>query len=76
MTKRGMECLLIKLLYDHGLIDNRNNRAAANALGINETRFKSYLVDARYKYRPDLAQSLKDLGHWTCSITRLVIEQV
>ncbi|MDR2796294.1 MAG: hypothetical protein LBB47_06265 [Spirochaetaceae bacterium] len=108
MSKRDTECLLIKLLYDHALIDSRNNRAAADALGINETRLKGYLVDARYKYRPgggldqnidkiidrlrdgetlvhpgengfvsfvledpvlrlDLAQSLKDMGHYADS---------
>jgi hypothetical protein len=53
MGKRDLECLLIKLLYDRRLIETAANRQAANALGINETRLKGYLVDARYKYRAD-----------------------
>ena len=53
MSKRDMECLLIKLMYDQALIDTASNRRAANALGINETRLKGYLVDTRYKFRPD-----------------------
>ena len=57
MTKRDMECLLIKLLCDGGLIDTAANRRAANALGINETRLKGYLVDARYKYRADALET-------------------
>ena len=28
MTKRDMECLLIKLIYDHGLIDTETNQLA------------------------------------------------
>jgi hypothetical protein len=53
MGKRDMECLLIKMLYDRSLIETAANRQAANALGINETRLKGYLADARYKYRAD-----------------------
>ena len=60
MSKRDMECLLIKLMYDHALIDTASNRRAANALGVNETRLKGYLVDTRYKFRTDasLEQSI------------------
>jgi hypothetical protein len=62
MTKRDMECLLLKLLYDHALINSASNRQAANALGINETRLKGYLVDTRYKYRPDvLAENIEKI---------------
>ena len=60
MSKRDMECLLIKLMYDQALIDTASNRRAANALGLNETRLKGYLVDTRYKFRPEasLEQSI------------------
>jgi hypothetical protein len=57
MSKRDMECLLIKLLYDCALIGTETNRRAANDLGINETRLKGYLVDTRYKYRPDALEA-------------------
>jgi hypothetical protein len=53
MSKRDLECFLLSLMCSLGIIDISSNRAAANALGINERRLKSYLVDARYKYLED-----------------------
>jgi len=51
--KRDLECLLLHCLREAGLVDDSNNRALANSLGINESRLKGYLVDIRYKYRSD-----------------------
>jgi phage antirepressor YoqD-like protein len=53
MTKRDLECHLVRLFYKYKLIDTSTNRKAANALGINESRLKNYLIDARYKYQAD-----------------------
>jgi len=53
MAKRDLECLLLHCMRESGLVDDSSNRSLANALGINETRLKGYLVDTRYKYRAD-----------------------
>jgi hypothetical protein len=51
--KRDLECLILHCLREAGLVDDGSNRSLANALGINESRLKGYLVDIRYKYRSD-----------------------
>jgi hypothetical protein len=51
--KRDLECLLLHCLREAGLVDDSSSRALANALGVNESRLKGYLVDIRYKYRAD-----------------------
>jgi hypothetical protein len=53
MAKRDLECLVLHCMREAGLVDDASNRALANALGINESRLKGYLVDVRYKYRAD-----------------------
>jgi hypothetical protein len=61
-TKRDLECLILHCLREAGLVDDSSNRALANALGINETRLKAYLVDVRYKYRADdMAENVRKL---------------
>jgi hypothetical protein len=62
MAKRDLECLILHCLREAGLVDDSSNRALANALGINESRLKSYLVDIRYKYRADdMAENVRRL---------------
>jgi hypothetical protein len=51
--KRDMECLLLSLMKKHDIGTWTANRDAANALGINETRLKGYLIDMRYKFGDD-----------------------
>jgi hypothetical protein len=53
MAKRDLECYLLMLLYEHELIPTGSNRAAANSLGVNESRLKTYRLDGRYKYQKD-----------------------
>lgn len=53
MAKRDLECYLLTLLDKHELIPTESNRAAANSLGINESRLKNYRLDGRYKYQKD-----------------------
>jgi hypothetical protein len=53
MPKRDMDCLLFHLLRKHALIGDGANRTIAAALGINETKVKSYLTDSHYKYEDD-----------------------
>ncbi len=62
MAKRDLECLLLHCMRESGLLDDSSNRALANALGLNETRLKGYLVDARYKFRADdMAENVRKL---------------
>jgi hypothetical protein len=53
MVKRDMECLLLNLMLKYGVVAYDSNRKLANALCVNETRLKGYLVDMRYKYGRD-----------------------
>ena len=50
MPKRDLDCLIFFLLKKHGLIPGTTNRDKAYSLGISETKFKSYLVDADAKF--------------------------
>ncbi|GHV54878.1 hypothetical protein AGMMS49579_16330 [Spirochaetia bacterium] len=53
LSKRDIECLILKLLIEHKMVNTGSNRLMADALGINETRLKGYLVDAWYKFGTD-----------------------
>jgi hypothetical protein len=52
MPKRDLDCLLLHLMRESGVISGAN-RDMANSLGINEQRLKSYILDGRYKYGED-----------------------
>lgn len=50
MPVRDMNCLLLYLFRENGFIPTDSNESTCDALGINQTKLKSFLVDARYKY--------------------------
>jgi hypothetical protein len=52
MSKRDLDCLILNLMRQTG-ITGGNNRDMSNALGKNETKLKTYLIDGRYKYNND-----------------------
>ncbi len=52
-TKKDLDCLLLHAFREAGIVDTKQVRSLANALGINEQRAKSLLLDIRYKYLPD-----------------------
>jgi len=67
MPKRDLDCLLFFLFEKHGLLKGNTNREKAQNLQINETRLKSYILDANAKYGTDkktenLAKLLKKMG--------------
>lgn len=67
MPKRDLDCLLFFLFEKHGLLKGNTNREKAQNLQINETRLKSYTLDANAKYGTDkktenLAKLLKKMG--------------
>lgn len=67
MPKRDLDCLLFFLFEKHGLLKGKTNREKAQNLQINETRLKSYILDANAKYGTDkktenLAKLLKKMG--------------
>lgn len=67
MPKRDLDCLLFFLFEKHGLLKGNTNREKAQNLQINETRLKSYILDANVKYGTDkktenLAKLLKKMG--------------
>lgn len=70
MPKRDLDCLLFFLFEKHGFLKGNNNREKAQNLQINETRLKSYILDANAKYGEDkrdenLSKLLKKLKNKT-----------
>ncbi|MGI5097750.1 hypothetical protein IZU27_09580 [Treponema socranskii] len=70
MPKRDLDCLLFFLFEKHGLLEGKNNREKAQNLQINETRLKSYILDANAKYGKDekaknLVKLLQKMGDGT-----------
>jgi hypothetical protein len=53
MAKRDLDWFLLNLMLKHDVVKYESNRKLANALCVNETRLKGYLVDMRYKYGQD-----------------------